>query len=65
MSNANKKQNKKNSKLPNIGHGTIYCKSMLLPTVENDALAMKLALWMRVLTMAPQLPKPKSSYKKP
>jgi len=60
MSSNNKKQNKKSSKLPNSGHGTIYCSSMLLPeatlTFENGALAMKLALWMKVLTMALQLP---------
>lgn len=39
--------------------------SIAASTLEKDALAMRLALWMKVSMTAPQLPKPKWSYKKP
>ena len=59
----------KGFKVTNDSRGSIYYSSLLpyaaASTSENDALVMRLASWMKVLTMAPQLPKPKSSYKKP
>ena len=58
----------KEFKVTNGNHGTIYCSSMLLSsaasTSENDALAMGLASRIKVPITAPQLSKPKSSYKK-
>lgn len=61
--------NKNGFKFSNDNHGTIYCNFMLLSTVtstlKNDALAMRLASWMKVPTTTPQLPKPKPSYEKP
>jgi len=61
--------NQKGFNVTNDGRGSIYCSSMLLSavssTLKNDALAMRLASWMKFPAKAPQLPKPKSSYKKP
>ena len=39
--------------------------SVVASTSENDALVMRMASWIKVLAKVPQLPKPKSSYKKP
>ena len=61
--------NQKGFNVTNSGHGSIYCNSILLSVIastsENDVLVMRLASWIKVLVKVPQLPKPKSSYKKP